>query len=121
MFQFTAEATAERVRKAKGEGFTAAKFGWEPFGKDAKTDCAYLDAMRKAAGDEFDLMLDVGLVWDARPRIQRARLFEPYNLFWIEEPLPPDDLAGYAKVAAGTSASASPPARRSARCAASSG
>jgi len=98
MFQFTPEATADRVRKAKDEGFTAAKFGWEPFGRDPRTDCAYLDAMRQAAGDDFDLMLDVGLVWDATTTIQRARLFEPYGLFWIEEPLPPDDLAGYARV-----------------------
>ena len=99
MFQFTAAATADRVRKAKDEGFTAAKFGWEPFGRDPKSDCAYLDAMRKAAGDDFDLMLDVGLVWDATTTIQRAKLFEPYDLFWIEEPLPPDDLDGYARVA----------------------
>jgi L-alanine-DL-glutamate epimerase-like enolase superfamily enzyme len=98
MMQFTPEANAERVRKAKGEGFTAAKFGWEPFGKDAKTDCLFLDAMRKAAGDDFDIMLDVGLVWDATTTIQRAKLFEPFDLFWIEEPLPPDDLAGYRKV-----------------------
>ncbi|MGH6943291.1 MAG: mandelate racemase/muconate lactonizing enzyme family protein [Geminicoccaceae bacterium] len=98
MFQFTAEATADRVRKAKDEGFSAAKFGWEPFGRDARTDCAYLEAMRKAAGDDFDLMLDVGLVWDATTTIQRARLFEAYGLFWIEEPLPPDDLEGYARV-----------------------
>jgi L-alanine-DL-glutamate epimerase-like enolase superfamily enzyme len=98
MFQFTIEATADRVRKAKDQGFTAAKFGWEPFGRDARTDCAYLDAMRKAAGDDFDLMLDVGLVWDATTTIQRARLFEPYGLFWIEEPLPPDDLEGYGRV-----------------------
>ena len=33
---------------------------------------------------------------------QRARLFEPYRLAWIEEPLHPDDLAGYAKVAEST-------------------
>ena len=98
MFQFTPEATADRVRKARDEGFTAAKFGWEPFGRDPRTDCAYLEAMREAAGDAFDLMLDVGLVWDATTTIQRARLFEPYGLFWIEEPLPPDDLAGYLRV-----------------------
>ncbi len=98
MFQFTPEATADRVKKARDEGYTAAKFGWEPFGKDARTDCRYLDAMRKAAGPDFDLMLDVGLVWDATTTIQRARLFEPYDLFWIEEPLPPDDLFGYRKV-----------------------
>ena len=99
MFQFTPEETADRVRAARDAGFTAAKFGWEPFGQDPKTDCAYLDAMRKAAGDDFDLMLDVGLIWDATTTIQRARLFEPYNLAWIEEPLHPDDLTGYRRVA----------------------
>ena len=99
MFQFSAAATAERARKAKDEGFTAVKFGWEPFGKDERTDCAYLDAIRAAIGDEIDIMLDVGLIWDAKTTLQRARLFEPYRLAWIEEPLHPDDLAGYAKVA----------------------
>ena len=102
MFQFSAEATAARAKKAQDEGFTAVKFGWEPFGQDARTDCAYLEAIRDAVGDDMDLMLDVGLIWDAKTTLQRARLFEPYRLAWIEEPLHPDDLAGYAKVAEST-------------------
>jgi L-rhamnonate dehydratase len=102
MFQFTAGATADRARKARDEGFTAIKFGWEPFGQDAAADCAYLDAIRGAIGSEMDLMLDVGLIWDAKTTLKRARLFEPYDLAWIEEPLHPDDLKGYAKVAEGT-------------------
>jgi L-rhamnonate dehydratase len=101
MFQFTAGATADRARKARDEGFTAIKFGWEPFGQDAAADCAYLDAIRGAIGSEMDLMLDVGLIWDAKTTLKRARLFEPYDLAWIEEPLHPDDLEGYAKVAKG--------------------
>ena len=102
MFQFTAGATADRARKARDEGFTAIKFGWEPFGREVATDCAYLDAIRGAIGSEMDLMLDVGLIWDAKTTLKRARLFEPYDLAWIEEPLHPDDLAGYARVAEGT-------------------
>ncbi len=98
MFQFTTEATVDRLLKAKDEGFLGVKFGWEPFGQDAKTDCAYLEALRKAAGDDTNIMLDVGLVWDATTTIQRAKLFEPFDLFWIEEPLPPDDLRGYQRV-----------------------
>jgi len=101
MFQFTPEATAERITKARNEGYTAAKFGWEPFGRaDLAFDLQMLDAMREAAGPDFDLMLDVGLVWDATTTIQRAKAFEPYDLFWIEEPLHPDDLEGYGRVAA---------------------
>jgi L-alanine-DL-glutamate epimerase-like enolase superfamily enzyme len=120
MFQFTAEATAERARAARDQGYTAVKFGWEPFGKDPKSDCAYLDAIRSAIGDEMDLMLDVGLIWDAKTTLQRARLFEPYKLAWIEEPLHPDDLQGYAKSPRAPT-SRSPPARRSAPSPASRG
>jgi L-alanine-DL-glutamate epimerase-like enolase superfamily enzyme len=97
MFQFTVEATVERARRAIDTGHTGVKFGWEPFGRDAATDLRYVEAVRKALGKN-DFMLDVGLVWDAKTTIQRARLFEPYDLFWIEEPLWPDDVAGYGKV-----------------------
>ena len=40
-------------------------------------------------------MLDVGLIWDAKTTIKRAKSYEPYNLFWIEEPLHPDNYHGY--------------------------
>lgn len=99
MFQFTPEATAERAKKAVDQGFTAMKFGWEPFGRDPDTDVKFLSGIRKAAGDKNDVILDVGLVWDAKTAIRRAKLFEPFRLLWIEEPLHPDDLRGYARVA----------------------
>ena len=99
MFQFTVAATVERAKRAIDTGHTGVKFGWEPFGRDAKTDCAYLEAIRAAIG-QHDLMLDVGLAWDAKTTLRRARLFEPYDLFWIEEPLHPDDYAGYGRVSA---------------------
>ena len=99
MFQFTAEATAERARKAVDAGFTAVKFGWEPFGKDPETDVTFLTAIRGAVGETRDVILDVGLVWDAKTTIRRAKLFKPFNLLWIEEPLHPDNLSGYARVA----------------------
>jgi L-rhamnonate dehydratase len=101
MFQFTVEATVERAKQAIDTGHTAVKFGWEPFGRDAATDLRYVEAIRRAIGDANDFMLDVGLAWDAKTTLQRARLFEPYRLFWIEEPLPPDDYSGYAKVSRG--------------------
>ncbi len=99
MMQFTAAATADRARAAVDKGYSAVKFGWEPFGQSLKTDMEYLAAIRRAVGDEVDIMLDVGLVWDAKTTIQRCIAFREFNLFWVEEPLHPDDLAGYAKVA----------------------
>jgi len=98
MFQFTVDATVERAKRAVDTGHTGVKFGWEPFGRDEASDLRYVEAVRRAIGDSNDFMLDVGLVWDAKTTIRRARLFEPYRLFWIEEPLHPDDLSGYGKV-----------------------
>ncbi len=98
MFQFTVKETVARAKRAIDTGHTGVKFGWEPFGRDEATDLKYVEAIRKAIGDKNDFMLDVGLVWDAKTTIRRAKLFEPYKLFWIEEPLHPDDYSGYAKV-----------------------
>jgi len=103
MFQFTPAATAERAKRAVDTGHTAVKFGWEPFGQDAKSDCKFLEAIRRAIGDDIDFMLDVGLVWDAKTTIQRAQLFKDYDLYWIEEPLHPDDYQGYGTVSAACS------------------
>jgi L-alanine-DL-glutamate epimerase-like enolase superfamily enzyme len=98
LFQPTPEATADRAREALEAGFTAVKFGWEPFGEEPERECAFLEAIRREIGDDVELMLDAGHAWDAATTLERARLFEPYGLLWIEEPLHPDDLGGYAEV-----------------------
>ena len=73
-----------------------------------------------ASGHDLDLMIDAGLVYDAKTAIQRARAFEPYNLFWFEEPLLPDDYEGYAKLVGRQPLCGSPPARRKASASRSS-
>ena len=42
-------------------------------------------------------MIDAGLVWDAKTAIQRARAFSDSKIFWLEEPLEPDDYEGYSQ------------------------
>ncbi|WP_422928203.1 mandelate racemase/muconate lactonizing enzyme family protein [Singulisphaera sp. PoT] len=100
LFGATPEETGERARRFAGQGFTAVKFGWDPMGKDAKTDVALVREARKGLGDDIDLMIDAGLVYDAKTAIQRAKAFEQYDPFWFEEPLLPDDYEGYAKLSA---------------------
>ena len=99
LFGDTPEETAEITTANKEKGFTAIKLGWGPLGKDPEEDVRHIRLAREAMGDEMDLMVDAGLVWDAKTAIQMARRFEEYRIFWLEEPLPPDDLEGYAKVA----------------------
>jgi L-rhamnonate dehydratase len=98
MFDWTPEATAVRAKEAVAAGFRAVKFGWEPFGRDPVTDEAFVASLRRAIGDDTRLMIDAGLAWDAPTAIERCRRFEPYNVFWIEEPVPPHDLVGYGRI-----------------------
>src|SRR3954451_7606288 len=100
LFGATPAETGERPRRFVGQGFTAVKFGWDPMGRDAETDVALVREARKGLGPDLDLMIDAGLVYDAKTAIQRAKAFEPYNPFWFEEPLLPDDYEGYAKLSA---------------------
>jgi len=102
LFGSTPEETGERARRFVGQGFTAVKFGWDPMGQDAKTDVALVREARRGLGADVDLMIDAGLVYDAKTAIQRAQAFEEFNPFWFEEPLLPDDYLGYAKLAAAT-------------------
>ena len=98
-----AAETGDRARRFADQGFTAVKFGWDPMGQDRETDIALVREARAGLGPTNDLMIDAGLVYDAKTAIQRARSFEQYDPFWFEEPLLPDDYEGYAKLAAATS------------------
>jgi L-rhamnonate dehydratase len=102
LFGPTPAETKARAQRFADQGFTAVKFGWDPMGQDAKTDVALVREARAGLGPDLDLMIDAGLVYDAKTAIQRARAFEEYNPFWFEEPLLPDDYVGYAKLSAAT-------------------
>jgi L-alanine-DL-glutamate epimerase-like enolase superfamily enzyme len=102
LFGATPRETGERARRFRDRGFTAVKFGWDPMGRDEQTDIALVREARQGLGDGADLMIDAGLVWDAKTAIQRARAFSEYKIYWLEEPLLPDDYEGYRKLSEAT-------------------
>jgi len=71
-------------------------------GQDERTDIALVREGRRGLGDDADLLIDAGLVWDAATALQRARAFAAYNIYWLEEPLRPDDYDGYRRLADAT-------------------
>jgi L-rhamnonate dehydratase len=102
LFGQTPESTGALASRLRDRGFTAVKFGWDPMGRDAETDVALVREARRGLGKDPDLMIDAGLVWDAKTALQRARAFSEYNIFWLEEPLRPDDYEGYRRLAEAT-------------------
>jgi L-alanine-DL-glutamate epimerase-like enolase superfamily enzyme len=45
-------------------------------------------------------MIDVNMGWTADVAILMGRKFEDYDVYWLEEPVVPDDFAGYLRIAA---------------------
>ncbi|GAA2512325.1 mandelate racemase/muconate lactonizing enzyme family protein [Winogradskya humida] len=72
-------------------------------GRSPAQDAERLAAVRAATGSDFDIMLDANQSLTASDAIRRARLLEVYDPYWFEEPLPAEDVAGHAAVAAATS------------------
>ena len=70
-------------------------------GKDGmKKAVAQVEAARKAIGPEADLMIDVLCRWDVPYTLEMVERLAPSRLMFIEEPLWPDDMAGYAQLCA---------------------
>jgi L-alanine-DL-glutamate epimerase-like enolase superfamily enzyme len=91
--QILVNATASRQR---GIGGIKIKVG-QP---DCAVDIKRIETIRKHLGDDFPLMVDANQQWD-RPTAQRmCRIFEQFNLIWIEEPLDCYDFEGHAALAA---------------------
>jgi L-alanine-DL-glutamate epimerase-like enolase superfamily enzyme len=94
------------------QGFHAIKFGWGVFGYDIDLDVALVRAARQAAGPDVDLMVDggwYGVAYDRpfKPRpiadwICLVRALEELDVFWLEDFIHPENVAGYARVAEAT-------------------
>ncbi len=84
----------ESYRKAGMAGFKFKVGGLSPT-EDAKR----VAVARKAVGDNFMLCVDANRGWTAQDAIEFARLIEPLNIAWFEEPcLWYDDAAMMARV-----------------------
>ena len=57
---------------------------------------ASIERARNSIGASPLLMVDAWMKWDIETTISIAQEIQPFQIEWIEEPLSPDDLAGYA-------------------------
>src|SRR5882672_932509 len=64
-----------------------------------RDDLATLDAVRKAVGDETQLMVDFNQGLNLAEALHRCHLIDNHGLAWIEEPIVYDNLDGCARLA----------------------
>ncbi len=94
----TAELVEDALR-AKAAGFGGSKI---KIGRHPSEDVARLAAVREAVGDGFEIMVDGNQGAAVDEAIRRARLYEPLDLAWYEEPMPAEDLGGHVRLSAAT-------------------
>ncbi len=89
---------ADEARAQAARGFRAIKvqLGWPAARGGDRADVRTVRAMRDAVGPDVDLMFDANGAYDIGTAIRVGRQIEECDVAFLEEPLPPDDLEGYA-------------------------
>ena len=99
----TDEEIRERVGLAVERGFRAIKLEEWPGGfarVDVRRDVEIVRLVREIIGEERDLLIDVQNQWyEVGQAIATIRAIEPYNVYFVEAPLPADNVEGYARLA----------------------
>ena len=80
---------AEQYLKA---GFKAVKM---KVGFGIEKDFQYVKAVRECIGPDVKLMIDANHAYDAVEAIKIGHMVEDLNIFFFEEPVPPEDINGY--------------------------
>ena len=95
---------AEEARTYKEQGYRAMKmrFGWGPVDGAAgmQRNIELVRTIREVIGYEIDLMSDAYMGWTLDYARRMLPLLAPFQLRWLEEPVIPDDIAGYADLRA---------------------
>ena len=93
---------AAEAKRYKAEGYKAMKlrFGWGPTdgASGMQRNLNLVRTVRETVGDGIDIMADAYMGWTLDYAKRMLPLLEPFNLRWLEEPVIPDDVHGYAEL-----------------------
>ena len=103
------EMAAESAVDLVDRGYTAVKFdpagpytmrgGHMPAMRDIELSVAFCKAIRDAVGSRADLLFGTHGQFSTAGAIRLGQALEPYSPLWFEEPIPPDNLLEFKKVA----------------------
>lgn len=96
----TREAYFQRTRELMAQGATAGK--WDPFGEypgpDRQLSTSVLNEVRemvrgvREAGPAFDICVEAHGKWNMASAGRMIKMLEPFDIFFLEEPVPPEDV-----------------------------
>ncbi|MDG6899625.1 MAG: mandelate racemase/muconate lactonizing enzyme family protein [Nitrososphaerota archaeon] len=116
--EYSPAAYGARAKEMKKEGYTAIKFDLDvptPYttvhsqeiGSLSNREVGYLadlvSAVRKGAGDDTDILFDLHWKYDVKSSIALAKAIEKHGVMWLEDPVPPENVALLREVTSATS------------------
>jgi D-galactarolactone cycloisomerase len=84
------------IEAAVAEGFDAVKI---KIGRDPESDVERTRTARERLGDDGYLMVDFNGNYRPHQAVDVIESLEPFDLTWVEEPVPPENWSGYRTVA----------------------
>lgn len=108
-FWTSARMAGESAADLVARGYTAVKFdpagpytfrgGHQPAMSDISLSMAVCESVREAVGDRADILFGTHGQFTTGGAIRLGQAIEEYQPLWFEEPIPPDNLAEFRKVA----------------------
>ena len=93
---------AAEAKRYKDDGYRAMKlrFGWGPAdgAGGMQRNLELVRTVRESVGDSVDVMADAYMGWTLDYAKRMLPLLESFHLRWLEEPVIPDDIHGYAEL-----------------------
>ncbi len=92
------DGMVEKAKRFVADGFKAIKMQVGHTWTDAE-DIDHVRRVRDAVGPDIDIMVDVNMAWTADKAILMGRKLSEFEIYWLEEPVMPDDFHGYFRIA----------------------
>jgi galactonate dehydratase len=111
------ESCGKRAKEVVSMGFDAIKFDIDDAGSPHKVDAwnwsvtpgevqsmvDKVSAVRESVGPNVDIAVDMHGRYDTSAAIRVVKALEPFNLMWLEEPVPPENIDAMREVKRSTS------------------
>jgi len=91
-----AKKQADEAAKLVEQGFKALKL--RVGGSDVSDDVHRVKEVRQAVGASVEIRIDANEYYDPMSAASLIKKLEPFDLAWVEDPLPGDDFEGFATV-----------------------
>lgn len=96
------ETLAEEAQEYVEEGFDTMKlrfrYGPEASRQGMRENEEIVETVREAVGDDIAIAGDAYMSWSVRYARKMIERLDKYDMAWVEEPVIPDDIDGYAEI-----------------------